>query len=596
MKTISVVSWWMERFKSFEKKETIELPAESSLILFAGINEAEPRLGANGAGKTSAFDALCFVLTGLSTKGARINDLVTRGQKSVSAGVMLIIDGAKTELVRSGPPERIFIDGRRVEQTDVERLVGMSRQRILNSVLYGQGTKLFIDLSIPERGAILDEMLDLQVWLSASDRAGNARKKAETDLNYLRVDIGRVEGALSALESLDDIVRSESQWDADRDEQVNALLAEFEEKELALTKQGKAAAASGSVVDIRGLEREIDGARKKLSLAEKQVAVSEQEAKRLRADIAFFGENTTCPVCAQNISAKFASQRSSTLGEHLSNMETDIKAGKAKIAAFVGEINATAKRIDAARLKAQEAAQEVAAFNSALAAENRALDALESRIQAIAEQTNPYSARRGKIEADRANLEEKMAALRVDETLLNNRLAVCDFWRDAFKRVRLNLIGRILQELDIDTMNAASSLGLIGWRISFTTEMETRAGTVKSGVQVAVKSPKMAGAFIDWSGGEGHRVRLCTALGFAALIQRLSGVWWDIEILDEQTHDLSETGVADLFDLLKMRADTQRKRILIADHVDFQHAAIDRVITIVKDDEGSRVMEGRFAA
>jgi energy-coupling factor transporter ATP-binding protein EcfA2 len=147
----------------------------------------------------------------------------------------------------------------------------------------------------------------------------------------------------------------------------------------------------------------------------------------------------------------------------------------------------------------------------------------------------------------------------------------------------------VLQQLDLETMNAAQSLGLVGWRISYSTETETKSGTQKLGVQVEVQSPVNKGPFSAWSGGEGQRIRLCTALGFGSLLQRWSGVRWCLEVFDEPTSWLSEAGIEDLLDLLKNRTDLMDKAILVADHRGLQHAGFDRILTVVKDAEGSSI-------
>ena len=137
-------------------------------------------------------------------------------------------------------------------------------------------------------------------------------------------------------------------------------------------------------------------------------------------------------------------------------------------------------------------------------------------------------------------------------------------------------------------MNAAESLGLVGWRISYATETETKSGTSKMGVQVEVHPPDDR-RFSNWWGGEAQRVRLCTGLGFAGLIQRWAGVRYGFEVFDEPTNWLSEAGIEDLLDMLKNRADARGTRIFLADHRALTHSGFDQVMTVVKDENGSHV-------
>src|SRR5262249_17411918 len=152
----------------------IDLNADDGLTLVAGDNRAESRLGANGSGKSTLLgDAPLFCLYGTSVQGARINDLVARGHKHAEVACLFDVDGVGSEVRRTGPAARVYIDGVLAEQVDVERLVGLTRRQYLNSVLYGQGMPLFIDLPIPERGDLLDEVLDLEIWMKAVRKASD---------------------------------------------------------------------------------------------------------------------------------------------------------------------------------------------------------------------------------------------------------------------------------------------------------------------------------------------------------------------------------------------------------------------------------------
>lgn len=588
MRSISLQSISLQNFKSFRHPTEVDLVGDSGLTLISGDNRAEPRLQANGAGKSTIFDALCFCLYGTSVRGVRIGDLVARGEKSTRVLAVLKIDGEEVQIRRQGPPGHVFLDDRRVEQEDVDRLLGMSRQRFLNSVIFGQAAPLFIDLPIPARGELLDDVLDLQLWMRAADRASRAAAQVAAELGRLRVDVGRAEGSLSSLESLEEVQRAEAVWEAERQDRMEALLAEMEEVEgeLQVLQTRLTPAESG---EEKKFWEKYQEEKERLAEIEKTIDRGEEKKKTLSEDIAFFQQNSTCPVCAQDIGAGFAE-------EHLREQESALE--KLQLLSGLQEREAARLRKVAEETYAswrsaaeanRRAEREQAAAQEREAAARRALGALERRVEAAAAERNPHAERARRVAAERAGLEEDLRGLRAREESLGNRAAALEFWKQGFRRVRLYCVGRVLRQLEVETMSAAHSLGLVGWTIAYATEVETKSGTTKTGVQIEVASPVMAGQFPSWSGGEGQRVRLCVALGLASLIQRWSGVRWDVEIFDEPTAWLSESGIEDLLELLKSRADAQHRRIFLCDHRALTYSGFSDIVTVIKDSEGSRI-------
>ena len=622
MKQVRLLSLVVTGFKSFAGTACLKLDQEVGLVLVSGDNQLEPRLGANGSGKSSIWDALTFCLYGTSVRGgARINDLVAHGEKQAAVTAYLEVDGREVQVSRSGPPARAHVDGVQVEQADIDRLVGLTRQRFLSSVVFGQAAPTFVDLPIPDRGALLDEVLDLQLWMRAADRAGKQHTAKQADLGKLRVEVGRAEGALSALEPIDEIQRQEEEWEAhrrarvaevqrqeeewesQRQVQIDELLADFEEREVelaALIGQPEPEVTRESVDALYQRYQELKAEETRLLTDRTREETSHMAVLE---DIRFFKEHDTCPVCTQKISQGFSVRHVAVQeveSERYTALIKEIEAAvaNARVAAnnILAEWNALSARLLEEEAAAAVKRARIRALEMDMASEERMLERLGAegnphgaqRRQVEAE-ANPYTTRRLHVGEARAELEATLSRHRAGEEKLSTEMAQLDFWRQGFRRVRLFCINRVLRQLELETMNAAQDLGLVGWKISYATETETRSGTQKMGVQVEVQSPTLSGPFATWSGGEGQRVRLCTALGVAGLIQRWSGVRWGLEVYDEPTAFLSEEGIEDLLDHLKNRADSSGKSILLCDHRGLQHAAISRVIRVIKDEHGSRI-------
>ena len=212
MKQIILKRLTLAGFKSFRQRTGIDLPVLPGMVMVAGDNRVEPRMGGNGAGKSTLWDALTFCLTGASVRGARGSDLITHGEKRCSVSAEFEIDGIPVTLSREGPPFHPRIDGEQAEQADVDRMFGLSRLRFLNSVVFGQAVPLFIDLPVPQRGELLDEVLDLQLWMRAAVHAGNRWATTQRELDKLLVEVARTEGALGALEDAAELRARVEEW------------------------------------------------------------------------------------------------------------------------------------------------------------------------------------------------------------------------------------------------------------------------------------------------------------------------------------------------------------------------------------------------
>lgn len=654
MRTVILRRVSLEGFKSFVQPQVVDLPTAAGMTMVAGDNRVDVRLGANGAGKSTLFDAVCFCLYGTGVRGARINDLVSRGSKKAFVTCEFDVDGTVVDVSRSGPPSRVYIDGEQSEQAEVDRLVGLTKRQFLNSVVYGQAMPLFIDLSIPERGELLDEVLDLELWMRASDRAAVRHKKCTIEVNELRVAMGRTEGAIASLEpeseiqsridawevdrqariqvaeqqagvkqdelrvEITELTNKCETWSAERDKYVAGLIAQIDVLSTMLDVQPRLVDPE---VDLEALAAGVEQWNEVQIAVVSRLAADGQEKNQADLDINFLMTNETCPTCGQSIMPEFSeghideliTKRDKLIAELEENYEVleevKIATGEAKQALAAAQKQVShyekakaaqdaeragwQKEIEKLLRQVEREEEVVNPYEVAVGAKEKQLEMVWTNflreVEGYDALENPHVVVLERVQKTRQDLDVRLAGEKQQLEKVTGVLEALQFWREGFKRVRLFCINRVLQQLDIETMNEAQALGLVGWKINYSTETETKSGTAKLGVQVAVKSPTMEGNFVSWSGGEGQRIRLCTALGFGSLLQRWSGVRWGMEVFDEPTAWLSEDGIEDLLELLRHRADKNDKSVFLADHRGLQHAGITRVMTVVKGENGSYV-------
>jgi len=305
MKSISLVSLHLENFRSFMTPTTLSFSQGAGLKLITGNNEAEPRLGANGCGKSTIWDAVTFALYGTSVKGLRPSDLISNGQPKVVVSVDLKVNGTEYTVQRTAPPMRIYLDGQPVEQPAIDNLLGLSRTRFLNSVVFGQSMPLFIDLPVPQRGDILDEVLDLEMWMRAANTATEKHREASNTLVELRRAMARTTGRIEGLGDLSRFTAQQYDWQQrqrERIEEIITAMTQLERQNVEL--EVEITDPTLEATDEGAAKQKVDFFTARHTKARERTAALTAEIEVYHKQIQFLEDNDNCPTCDQPITTE----------------------------------------------------------------------------------------------------------------------------------------------------------------------------------------------------------------------------------------------------------------------------------------------------
>jgi DNA repair exonuclease SbcCD ATPase subunit len=591
VKQISLSRIKLSNFRSFTGSTTIDLTTGPGLKLITGDNRVEPRLGANGAGKSTLWDAVCFALYGTSVKGLRAADLMSYGANRTSSVLTLSVDGVEKTVQRSSPPNHLLIDSQPVDQQAVEELVGLTKARFLNSVIFGQGVPLFIDLPVPARGDLLDDVLDLELWMQAAELAGTRYRSAASSLAVVREAIQRSLGQQEGLGDFERFRELEAEWQAQKTARFEALMTRFEATEARHTELAQIVAEPLKLPDERRLGQEFTLARNRNAEAIAKRAALATELGIIETNLKFFEDHATCPTCEQAIGRSHVEAFAERVIPHVERLDKLVANALIDMDTTEAAMRAAEETWRATVRNNQQHRAEREALKGEMASLSRELAAMETEADRLAQETSPYQAQAEAAATEYRRLEEVLQQQRSEEQRILAEQQSYDFWRQGFRRVRLYCVERVLEELSLETRNSLLALGLSNWGIIFKTATETRSGTVRLGVQIDVKSPSAQSKFDMLSGGESQRARLAVSLGLANLIQRWAGVRFDFEVFDEPTAWLSEQGVEDLLESLRARAETGNRSIWICDHRALAHSGFVEQLCVVKDETGSRLAQ-----
>lgn len=591
----------LESFRSFLDPARLDFSSlESGVHFVNGVNEVEPAIGSNGSGKSTIFAALCWGLYGKTPNGLRRTDIVP-WQEADLTRVTIGINGHMIE--RTGATNGLTVDNSPVGQDEVDKLIGLPFTVFVHAILFGQNQPLFIDLEPREKLALFSTMLDLDRWdrraKAASDRAANVQQELatnETDLAVLRARQADSDKRRQAVQTTCD------EWE----DQQHRRLAEIEKELGELNKRLPAVQANKERAEL-----DLDSAGVQLNLlatdiakAEAELAVIERnyndfalDDQAKKQELATLQEALTsvCPTCGQSVSQ----ERIRQIKQRIERLQKQRGIPPVTIQRLT-EHRATLTTLKEAerRFRAtSDKAQESLNFNAPMLAEIQGkLRTLQINHQERERETNPYLIQVQELRRSLADLAIKIKQAEERQALLQRRLARAQYWAAiGFRQLKLLQVEQVVGELAATTNQMLPEIGLEDWTLSFAIERESQSGTVIRGINVDVTPPVGERAsdrpirFQAFSGGEGQRLRLVTALALSEVLLAHAGTQPNLLILDEPSTSLSPEGIDSLIAFLAAYGIKSGRRILLTDQHALPSGAFASVLTVRKTAEGSRL-------
>ena len=193
----------LTNFKSFLGSHTFELERVPGLFYVTGKNRVNPELGANGVGKTAiTCDALTWVLFNKTGRDSRPGAAIVPwdlGKGTSSVALTFTRLKRKQVLTRTRNPNSLDLDGRTIEQAEVEALIGMTEEMFRRTIVIGQFGSLFLDLKPEQQSQMFNEALNLDLWLRASVAASHKHKANTRKLDDLNIEQSSLTGRMAEI-------------------------------------------------------------------------------------------------------------------------------------------------------------------------------------------------------------------------------------------------------------------------------------------------------------------------------------------------------------------------------------------------------------
>ncbi len=315
-------------------------------------------MGHNGAGKSTFLDALTFVLFGKPfrkvNKGNVVNSI---NQKNCLVEIEFTVSNKRYKVVRGAKPNvfEIYCEDVMVNQDAASKdyqehlekyILKMNYKSFSQIVILGSASFTpFMQLSANDRRAVIEELLDIQIFTAMSNVVKTRLQVNKEDLERNRVQLSSKEDNKSYIEKTLKSLRANSE------EKLKELETKKEDLELDL-KSAEVGVGNHKVLLEKAMEEDLDltTLKTKHSKLIGFKAKMENNVERLRKDNSFFEENDTCPTCRQTIGESFKSETVSTNTKKI----TEIEDGLNKVTEQISSVLSDIEKIDEVLTKINE--------------------------------------------------------------------------------------------------------------------------------------------------------------------------------------------------------------------------------------------------
>jgi DNA repair exonuclease SbcCD ATPase subunit len=608
------INWaGLNNFRSYKGSHRLELPSKRGLYFFGGVNKAQD-LGANGAGKSTFLDAIVWCLYGQTSRGLRASDVLTWGVSSgCSVEVSLTIGESEHLVKRTQKPNSLLLDGKLVDQPELEKTLRLNCRAFLCSVLNAQFGESFFNMSPTVKLTLFSDIMNLDYWLELSDLAKKRSNELLGQIDLLTRKVEKQEGQIKSIEEdmafLKQSVASFKEEKQARIDTAYKKANDLEEKceilesqSLSLDKEIEKAEMrlSSQHVVVSNHETRVDSFLAQIQKTSDKRKECEMLVRQNQAAIKeLSNDDDRCPVCRQKMHKAI---RQSEIDRF--TYDAEVEGDEAKMHASVviklteemllakSDLESASAKLRAGEREIDKMKQKYTRLKAELKMNLRLADDAAEKLCEAQDQENPYTTildnKRGqlkKLESDSIKDLTQLADLEAAQ-------AASYYWVKGFKRIRLYVIEKAFRTLEVEVNNSLAQLGMTDWQVTFDVERENKSGGTTKGFITLIQGPsnKVPVRWESWSGGETQRLQLAGDLGLANLIMEQAGLVSSVEFYDEPSTHLSPEGMLDLADMLHERAVTEGKTIWIIDHASITNFGdFEGVIEARKDHDGSTI-------
>ena len=337
--------------------------------------------GANGSGKSTILDALCFAIFNKPYRNINKPQLVNSvNEKNCMVEVIFEINGTEYKVERGIKPNKFafYRNGDLVPQDasvrdyqqKLEDILGLNYRAFTQIVILGSARyQSFMDIATWERREIIEEILDITVFSRMNTVLKSKVEFTNGELLEDEKQLAFYETRLSAQKAIISNIAKRSKQSSDQ------IQKEIDKTngEIKLVRQ-RIAEIDSEMAAIHQPDHLIRNLRESVSAGKHEVREVARRHREKQERITFYQRETDCDVCGQEISESFKNEKIGELEKTKATLETEIVPRvREKFEAYQLELK-----------KAEEVHEQLQELRIRKSEENNNLQTLENYLQTLA--------------------------------------------------------------------------------------------------------------------------------------------------------------------------------------------------------------------
>ena len=536
-------------------------------------------VGNNGSGKSTMLDALCFALFGKAFRNINKPNLINSiNGKDCVVEVEFDTAGKSYKIIRGIKPNvfEIYQDGTLINQDAAVRDYQEYLEKFILKLNYKSFTQIvilgsasftpFMQLSASDRRAIIEDLLDIQIFSSMNtvvrDKLSNAKDlisntKHNIDVNQKIYDVKKQH---------DDELKQDRTiriQEHDSDISNNSQILQTLHEEVTQLSQN----VSGLIENTIS-QTEVESKIKKFTKLESQI---ESNVSKFLSNIHFFESNGSCPTCRQEIAVEFKESEIESLNAKVLEHQRGLAELKTKCEEEQNRLNV----IRETQKEIQKLQVEMATKNTTIKEVQKYITKLQKEINDLKNTQDTHDGNELKeLEDSLATLTEELKRL-LDEK--NYYEVAATLLKDSGIKTKI-----IKQYLPIINKLVNKYLASLDFFVNFTLD--------ESFKEVIKSRHRDEFSYHNFSEGEKQRIDMALMLTWRAIAKLKNSANTNLLILDEVfDSSLDTSGTEELMKILHMLEDVNL--YVISHKGDILHDKFTNVIKFDKVKNFSRIIK-----
>lgn len=504
-------------------------------------------VGTNGAGKSTMLDALCFVLFGKAFRNINKPQLINSiNQKDCVVECLFFVGKKEYRIVRGIKPNifEIYVNGELLNQEAASKDYQEILERQVLKLNYKSFTQIvilgsasftpFMQLSAADRRAIIEDLLDIQIFSSMNSILKDRISKNKDEIVSNKFAFELAEQNYQMQE------KHINQLKQNNENKVKEYEAEIESSNGVIqTLHEELSSASANVATLQeqiSSKLEVEDKVKKLTKIESQI---ESNLSKFQRDIHFFERTDSCPTCRQTIAMEFKETELANLTNKVTECEHGLGQLEKKLLEEQNKLNVISeiqKNIQLLNIR-------IAQKNTTIAETNKYIGKLQKQIELLKnnkQDLNLETEKLNELQVKLTELENKKKELIIEKTYFD---AASNLLKDTGIKTKI-----IRQYLPIINKLVNKYLASMDFFVNFNLD-ESFKETIKS-------RHRDEFSYASFSEGEKQRIDMALMLTWRAVAKMKNSTNTNLLILDEVfDSSLDANGTEYLMNLLHLLED-----------------------------------------